>query len=240
MIILAFDALDFYSVGRYKCKAIKQMEYGQVDVSEFKLLRTVILWASFLTGKKMEEEIPMDKDRQWKFTLDPERTFLPHYDTYNTIDVPAFSLKQENHQKERQLMRQYFEDEGTVEEFDDLVWKHHNENKNDFFKAIYNYNLVMGYFDLADAIGHLSFGIPKKMKEVYKELDSLAKEVQSPLYDHMLIISDHGMKLLGNTIYGDHSDYGFYSSNKVLSLNQPKITDFFDIILKELGCGVKA
>ena len=76
MIILAFDALDFYSVGRYKCKAIKQMEYGQVDVSEFKLLRTVILWASFLTGKKMEEEIPMDKDRQWKFTLDPERTFL--------------------------------------------------------------------------------------------------------------------------------------------------------------------
>jgi len=37
-----------------------------------------------------------------------------------------------------------------------------------------DYEIQMGYFALADAIGHLSFGITSKMKIVYQELDELA------------------------------------------------------------------
>lgn len=230
MIIIALDALDFNSVIRYNCKVLKQREYGQIDVSNFKLLRTVILWASFLSGKNMEEKIPVDTETQWKFKLDSETTFLPFFKKYKAIDVPAFSLKQENHLKERRLMRKYFDDEVTVEEFDSLIWKNHDENKKDFFKSLSNYDLVLGYFDLADAIGHLSFGVPKKMKDVYFELEDLVKEVQSSFDDRILIISDHGMMPTGR--YGEHCVHGFYSVNAKLRFGFPKITFFHDYLIK--------
>lgn len=58
----------------------------------------------------------------------------------------------------------------------------------------------MCYFDLADMIGHLGFGIKEKMKIIYEER---LKEG-----DKLLIISDHGIKAIER--YGDH---GFYSFN---------------------------
>jgi len=88
----------------------------------------------------------------------------------------------------------------------------------------------MGYFDLADAIGHLSFGIPAKMQKVYSELESLAEDVKSSSDDFAMVISDHGMKPVGR--YGDHSRNGFYSSNRRLGVSMPKITDFYDIMMR--------
>jgi hypothetical protein len=230
MIILALDALNYHSVTRYNCKALKQIECGSVDVSDFTLLRTVILWASFLSGKNMEAEIPVDTETQWKFQLAPETTFLPCFTTYIAIDMPAFSLKQRNHIKERRFLRNYFNDEVTIEEFDALIWKNHDENKKEFFKALSHYDLVMGYFDLADAIGHLSFGVSKKMKDVYGELNQLAKEVQSSLDERILIASDHGMTPRGR--YGEHCRHGFYSINTKLRLGFPKITSFHEHLSK--------
>ena len=88
-------------------------------------------------------------------------------------------------------------------------------------------DLVMGYFNLADAIGHLSFGVPRKMTDVYYELEELAKEVKDT-DDFILVISDHGMKAVGR--YGDHTKNGFYSANRKLALNLPKITDFYNLM----------
>ena len=99
MIILALDALDFNYVIRHKYDVLQQSERGQIDISEFKLLRTVVLWASFLTGTNKEKEVPTETEAQWRFKLHPKRTFLPFYEKYKTIDVPAFSLKQEQHLK---------------------------------------------------------------------------------------------------------------------------------------------
>ncbi len=230
MIILALDALDFNNVLRYKCKYLKQTEHGQIDVSDFQLLRTVVLWASFLSGKNMEEEVPLDKVTQWRFKLEPEKTFLPFFETYKAIDVPAFSFKQSNHSKERIFMRKCFDDEVSVEDFDSVVWRNHEENKKDFFTSLSRHDLVMGYFDLADAIGHLSHGVPKKMKEVYGELEKIAKEVRSSFDDFILIASDHGMRTIGR--YGEHSWNGFYSVNYKIRFGLPKITDFYDLIEK--------
>ena len=226
MIILALDALDISMVKRYNCKSLMQLEYGQTDISEFKLARTVVLWASFLTGKNMEAEIPVKT--QWEFKLEPEETFFPFFETYRAIDVPAFSLKGESHAEERRLLKAYFEDEATVEEYDEVVWRNHEENKKDFFAAIGKYDLVMGYFNLADAIGHLSFGIPEKMETVYRELERIARDVKSSVNDFILVISDHGMRPVGR--YGDHSKNGFYSANMRIGLNLPKITSFYDMI----------
>ncbi|MBS7633555.1 hypothetical protein KEJ15_08090 [Candidatus Bathyarchaeota archaeon] len=226
MIILALDALDFNMVGKYKCQNLMQTECGQTNLSEFELERTVVLWASFLTGKNMESRIPIKT--QWEFKLKPDETFFTYFRTYQAIDVPAFSLKEGNHAEERRLLKSYFDENATVEEYDAVIWRNHEENKKDFFASLGCFDIVMGYFDLADAIGHLSFGIPEKIEKVYTELERIAYEVRSSTEDFILIISDHGMKPVGK--YGDHSRNGFYSANRELRLNIPSITDFYEIL----------
>lgn len=213
-------------VKKFNCRNLMQLECGQTDISEFKLARTVVLWASFLSGRNMEEEIPVKT--QWEFKLSLGETFFRFFGSYFAVDVPAFSLKDRNHAEERRLLKAYFEDEATVEEYDAVVWRNHEGNKRDFFDVLGRFDLVMGYFDLADAVGHLSFGIVEKMEAVYEELEGLAGEVKSSVDDFVLIISDHGMKAVGR--YGDHSRNGFYSTNRKLELNLPKITDFYNLI----------
>ncbi len=226
MIILALDALDLNLVQKFECKNLMQMECGQTDISDFNLARTVVLWASFLTGKDMEARIPIKT--QWEFKLDPKETFLKFFNLYKAIDVPAFSFKQ-SHAEERKFLKKYFDDKGAIEEYDAVVWKNHEENKKEFFGSLGKFDLVMGYFNLADAIGHLSFGVPQKMRAVYYELEKLAKDVRD-VEDFILVISDHGMKAVGR--YGDHTKNGFYSFNRKLTLNLPKITDFYNIMRK--------
>ncbi len=230
MIILALDALDRQMVERYNCKNLTQTEYGQTDLSEFKLERTVVLWASFLTGKNMESMIPVET--QWEFKLKPEDTFLRFFESYKAIDVPAFSLKEGNHEEERKLLKRYFDNKASVEEYDAVIWENHEENKKEFFASLGRYELIMGYFDLADAVGHLSFGVPSKIERVYAELEGMAKKVRSSVDDSILVISDHGMKAVGR--YGDHSRNGFYSFNRKLGLDMPRITDFCEI-MKEIA-----
>ena len=91
MIILALDSLDLDQVKKYNCNHLMQQEYGKTDISDFKQARTVVLWASFLTGKNMESQIPIET--QWEFKVKPEQTFLNYFDSYKAIDVPAFSHK---------------------------------------------------------------------------------------------------------------------------------------------------
>jgi len=225
MIILALDALDLSQVRKFNCKNLMQKEYGQTNLSAFNQLRTVVLWASFLTGKNLEKEIPIKT--QWDFKLSLQQTFMKFFKTYKAIDVPAFSYKQQNHTKERELLKGYFDDKATVEEYDAVIWRNHEENKKDFFKVAGKFDLVMAYFNLADAIGHLSFGITEKTSETYHELDKMAEEIRN-LDNFILVISDHGMKAVGR--YGDHSQNGFYSLNHELGLKMPKITSFYNPI----------
>lgn len=224
MIILGLDALDLAMVNKFKCKNLMQQEFGQTDLSAFNLERTVVLWAAFLTGKNMETSIPVKT--QWEFKLPTQETFFPFFKTFTAIDVPAYSHKK-THAEERRLLKDHFDEKATIEEFDAAVWKIHEENKKEFFSSIGKFDLTMGYFNLADSIGHLSFGIQEKMKTVYEELDKIAGGVRSA-EDLILTISDHGMKALGR--YGDHTKNGFWSTNRKLGLKLPKITDFYNMM----------
>ncbi len=225
MIILALDALDQNLVKTFNCKNLMQEEHGQTDITNFKEPRTVVLWASFLTGKNMEAKIPIEG--QWEFQLKREETFLSFFRNPKTIDVPAYAYKQENHKKERQLLKAYFSENATIQEYDKLVWKNHEKNKKEFLNSLEPHDLLMAYFNLADAVGHLSFGVYTKMKRVYDELENLAGKLKKA-DDFTLIISDHGMKAMGR--YGDHTMNGYYSTNRKLNLNLPKITDFHKTI----------
>jgi len=230
MIILALDALDLTQIKRFNCHQLLQNEYGQTNLAGFKQERTVVLWASFLTGKNLEAEIPLET--QWTYCVHPEQTFLPYFSTYKTIDVPAFSFNQEAHAEERRLLKGVFDETATIEAYDAVVWRNHEENKEAFFKAVGHFDLVMGYFNLADAIGHLSFGINDKIAAVYANLDHIAEAVKDS-DDTILVISDHGMKAIGR--YGDHSRNGFYSFNQDVGLHLPKITSFHTLLRRLAG-----
>ena len=97
MIILALDALDQNLVETFHCSDLMQKEYGQTDIANFQEPRTIVLWASFLTGKNMEAKIPIKG--QWEFQLNKEETFLCFFKNPKTIDVPAYSYEQENHKE---------------------------------------------------------------------------------------------------------------------------------------------
>ena len=121
-----------------------------------------------------------------------------------------------------------------IEEYDALIFRNHKENKDELMASLEEeYELVLAYFNLADMIGHLSFGLKAKMKVIYKELDSLASLVRKKC-ENLLIVSDHGMRPIGR--YGDHTNYGFWSFSEEVELKEPKITklrSFVEDILKE-------
>ncbi len=230
IIILGLDGLEYNYVKEFNCKNLMQENFGKTDISEFTEPRTVVIWSSFLAGKNLEKRILALGKNFWKFKLKPEETFFGKFKKWEAIDVPGFNYKFEKHNKEKQLLKKYFEDKNILEEYDKVAFENHKENKKEFFEVLNkDFDIVMGYFALADVVGHLSFGIKSKMKIIYKELDDIAKKVRK-LNEKTLIISDHGMKAIGR--FGDHNSYGFWSSNFEIELKNPKITEFKKIIEK--------
>lgn len=229
IVILALDGLEYDYVKEFNCKNLMQISYGKTNISEFSEPRTVVIWSSFLVGKNLEKRIlTLGKKNLWNFKLKPEETFLSRFKKWKAIDVPGFTYKTENHRKERELLKGYFEGKNKIEDYDKIVFDHHGENKKEFFDALEKeYEIVLGYFNLADAIGHLSFGIKSKMKLIYEELNEIAKKVGRTA-DTLLIISDHGMKAVGR--FGDHSDHGFWSLSFTSELKTPNIIKFRKII----------
>lgn len=233
MIIFAYDGLEPKMVEKFGCKNLQQVYHGQTDLSEFKLLRTIVLWASFLTGKNMDRQFH-DKDEQWSFRIPIEHTFVKFFKKARVIDLPAFNYDQKKHEKERLLLKAYFEEKITIERYDNFFWQNHKKIKKEFFQELKNdWPLLVPYFNLADAIGHLSFGIEEKMEKIYAELNEIVKITRRlKPKEAMLIISDHGMKTIGR--YGDHDKHGFFSFSEKIDLVNPKITEFFSLLQRSV------
>ncbi|MCD6510982.1 MAG: alkaline phosphatase family protein [Thaumarchaeota archaeon] len=225
--MLGLDGLEYHYVEEFGCKNLMQKSYGMTDISEFKEPRTVVIWSSFLAGKNLEERVLKEKEL-WSFKLKPEETFFSKFEKWEALDVPGFTYNVEMHKRERELLKGFFEKKNTIEDYDKVALEDYKKMKEEFFEAIgKDYEIVMGYFALADVIGHLSFGVKAKMKLIYEELDSLAREARE-YADDMLIVSDHGMKAVGR--FGDHSDHGFWSIGRELDLGRPRITYFYRLI----------
>lgn len=126
----------------------------------------------------------------------------------------------------------------NVEPLEKNVWSHFTAKRDIFLKIIKtnNWNLLMCHFMFTDLLGHFWIGHPSKMFKVYAEANMLVKEAKEQIDENttVLVISDHGMVIpSGKTFFGDHSNYGFYSSNKRLPFKNPKITDFWRVITEE-------
>lgn len=233
-IILGIDGLEFEYVKEFGCRNLMQKSFGKTDISEYKEPRTIILWSSFLAGKNLEKEIvAMGNEKMWNFKLRPEKTFFRHFDSFKAVDVPGFNYSKEHHLMERAMLKKFFNGEITVEDFDKPVLEYHKKIKEEFFSDLKkNHVLLFYYFNVADVIGHLSFGIKNKMKTIYMDLDNIARNATEK-GEPMLILSDHGMKAVES--YGDHcQEYGFWSNNLGKKLGNPKITDLSKFVTKEI------
>ncbi len=231
MIVFAIDALEYTLVEEFNCVNLKQKFYGRTDIREFSQPRTMVLWSSFMTGKNMEKEILAAGDKEmWNTRIEMKDTFFRRFRNPKIIDLPGFNYVKEQHEQERILLKNYF-DVKTDEEknrirtaYNNLAFEHHRNVKKEFSEALdLHHDFVLGYFSVADVIGHLNFGNRAMMKMIYKDLDEIAGNIK----ESFIVLSDHGMEKIG--IFGDHSNYGFWSTD-LKDLGNPRITDFAGII----------
>jgi len=231
MIILAIDALEYTLVEEFNCTNLKQKFYGKTNIKEFSQPRTMVLWSSFMTGKNMEKEILARGDKEmWNTRIDLKETFFNRFRDPKIIDLPGFNYEKEQHAKERVLLRNYFDAQGNDEknkirtEYNNIAFEHHRRVKKEFNEALdARHDFVLGYFSLADVVGHLNFGNRMMMKMIYKDLDEIAGTIK----ESFIVLSDHGMEKVG--IFGDHSNYGFWSTD-FEDIGNPRITEFGRII----------
>lgn len=235
MIILAIDALEYKLVEEFNCNNLKQKFFGKTDIREFSEPRTMVLWSSFMTGKNVEKEILAKGDKEmWNTRFDLNHTFFKFFKNPKIIDLPGFNYIIEQHEKERIMLKNYFDARTETEKeeikmiYNKLAFDHHRRIKQEFQGALNGgHDLVLGYFSLADVIGHLNFGNRPLMKMIYRDFDEIAGAIE----ETFIVLSDHGMERIG--MFGDHSNYGYWSTD-FKDLGTPKITDFADII-KEMS-----
>ncbi|UCD03738.1 MAG: alkaline phosphatase family protein [Candidatus Woesearchaeota archaeon] len=236
IVIFAIDALEYNLVEEFNCKNLKQKYYGKTDISEFSQPRTMVLWSSFMTGKNKEDDVLEDGNKEmWNKKWDIKETFFSFFENPVVLDLPGFSYDLGFHGKSRILLKNFFETknlekkENLKKEYNKDAFDHHRKIKDKFFKALgEDRDFVLGYFSVADVIGHLNFGNKVIMKMIYIELDEMAEKIKkNKRVKSLIILSDHGMKAIGR--FGDHSEYGFWSTN-FKDLKTPKITEFYELI----------
>jgi hypothetical protein len=229
IIVLAIDALEHSLVEEFNCENLKQQFYGKTNISEFSQPRTMVLWSSFMTGENKEREVLIDGDKEmWSKRWPIEQTFFANFKSPVVLDLPGFSYNLEAHEKSRELLKKFFsrddigEKDAIRREYNQDAMTHHRKIKAEFLEALKGeHEFVLGYFSAIDVIGHLNFGNKFMMKLLYKEADELAK-LATEKADKLLILSDHGMQGIG--MFGDHSTYGFWSTN-FKDLGVPKIIE---------------
>ncbi len=234
--VYAIDALEFNRVEKYDTKNLKQEHYGKTDISEFSQPRTMVLWSSFMTGENKEKEILAKGDKEmWNTRIPLEKTFFSQFDSPKILDLPGYNYDLGVHEKSRKLLKSFFDAKSDAEkerirkEYNKDAFEHHKTVRKRFLGALgEDRDFVLGYFSVADVVGHLNFGNDLMMKMIYRELDELAAKVRETA-DRVLVLSDHGMKAIGR--FGDHSGYGFWSTNWDAGLDSPRITDMKDSIL---------
>lgn len=245
IIIFAIDALEYDKVEEFTCKNLMQMHYGKTDISEFSQPRTMVLWSSFITGENKEKEVLKNGNKDmWDKKWPIKETFFFKFKNPVVLDLPGYSYDKKIHDNSRELLKKFFgtedkeEKEKIKKQYNKEAFEHHRHIKEQFLKALEEkdkeeekHELVLGYFSVADVIGHLNFGNKTMMKMIYKELDEIAGQIAEKTGNKgkLLIISDHGMKALG--MFGDHSEYGFWSTNFDTDIKNPKITDFYGLIV---------
>jgi hypothetical protein len=232
--VVAIDALEHVMVEEFDLPHLKQSHYGRTDITEFGQPRTMVLWSSFMTGENKEKDVLANGDKEmWDKKWPIEETFFSRFERPIVLDLPGFSYDKTVHDRSRELLKAYFDEEeeerkGEIrKEYNTDAFEHHKIIRERFIASMEEEpDFLLGYFSLADVVGHLNFGNRTMMKMIYQEFDEIVSLVEGKV----IVLSDHGMKPIG--YFGDHSEHGFWSTN-FRDLGSPRIVDFAQIIPEE-------
>ncbi len=120
--------------------------------------------------------------------------------------------------------------------FDEILtecWNRFWKVKRLTFNAFkYEWDILLSYTKLLDAVGELFYRDKIKMMKAYFEVNRFVNRISNILPKNAvcLVVSDHGITSLENSKYGKHSDHAFYSCNTSLNPKPNSITDFYKII----------
>ena len=189
-------------------------------------------------GKLIEKlGIAHRRDHTWEdYKEKGVKTIFDYAKNPISLHVPTINDRSE-FRKTAPLLVEIIENRDKEYEYLRIFWKQFKEIRKEVYEKLNdNWDLFMVHFQLLDFLGHLYAGRPNiHLYKGYLAFDELVYKLKRKLEGvFFLIISDHGMKPLGR--FGDHSEYGFWSSNIRLGLKNPKITDFYQIIIEKLRC----
>jgi len=262
VFILALDGLEFTLVEKFRLKHLMQAEHGTIDLSNCYKLATPIIWASFISGLPSKEhgvetmQIWDNRILRWlaRFKIKGVGKLLrslgfkkrvptqTDWKTETIFDLaqPSIAINIPSYGGTEYLLdvvREAIEDESKLPSVEEHIWNVFNKQKETTLSRITeNWRLFMAHFDFTDQIGHLHRGDLTKMWETYAIAEDLSTEIKQQLPEGalFLIVADHGMKSVAGG-YGDHSEYGFYSSNQKLNLQKPRVIDFYPLIKEMLS-----
>jgi len=232
IVILAFDGLDYRIASKFK--TLRQKEYGLINLKGIDLI-TPIVWASFVTGLPPNQHgVTAQKVRKTgsknvriksgvKTIFDLPKSFplwVPSINPHPTYWTKEFT----NLLLEISIRKQNWIEKLRIYE-KKLLDVFHDQTK-EFIKFLNkDFNLIMAHFNLLDALGDAIRKVDQMTHYtlcVSRFVTELKEKLKGRYF--MLIASDHGVA---------HQPYAFWSSNIPLNLKNPKITDFYRIILKK-------
>lgn len=257
--VIGIDGLDYSLVKELDLKNLKQKEFGEVTVpidEEVGHPVSPTVWATFLTGERSDKEFEFDSKVRGFLTKLKKKFNVPDI-PYITSRPPLFGKLFTKDRGFPSLERKTFLDEveSTVvnvpyydysfvedhpffinpdmvaKDFKEFFDKRMEEFKTGLKKMEETSNpLSMIYFNL-DMIQHRFFMDMEYIRDLYMEVDEILGNTRLNEEFLVMTISDHGFDFEEGT----HSNYAFYSANKELELEDPHITDFYDIIMGKLN-----
>lgn len=180
-------------------------------------------------GKRIRENVPMKIHGQYNigFPILKDKTFL---DLTNSreIGVPYYSFDNANFKINQNFAAGKISLKQAVGMQKDLYGKRKRQILR-VTEKLQNVDVVFAYMVYPDALQHYLFTRPSEIKKHYLDLDNYVSLLKNTVknFRRFIIVSDHGFSFETES----HSKHGFYSSNVDLGLVNPKITDFFDLVV---------
>lgn len=264
MCVICFDSLDYSLIEKYGLTHVKQNEFGRVEITgilstpsiwtsfltglspdEHKVLgwkwdnslldRLKVIGIKAGLDKIVNKSVFLTKKLGSlpKHTPDIKGkipTIFDYAEKPIDLDVPCYG--EDTYEKIRKDVVNALGNPLLEKEVSKNAEINFNNKRKKIMELLKNdWDLFVAHIYYPDIIQHLQFYREDIIIKMYEEIDSTAKMIQDNLTEdvHLLFISDHGQNK------GVHTHDAFFSSNHELNVSAPKITDFYNIILKKLG-----
>ncbi len=207
---------------------VKTSQYSFAKIASKILPKKVKMWIiRNILPDPFEKTKNIIRDKKYK-------TIFDFFDKTWTNGIPTYGRNVAN-KETRNVMKEA--SKGNLKPLIEYAFRIYEEDKKQLFEALKkDYELIFWYTPFLDEISH--FYIRKKLKlmNIYLDLNNLIKKIYKIISpnDVLYIVSDHGMVPVERSVsgsFGEHSDYGFFSSNTGELIKKPQ--DLFDLVISK-------